>query len=347
VGTARIKAAPRPGKGAWHEFALIEQIRRAAGNAGRGGGLGIGDDASAHRPEKGRWEVVTVDALVEGVHWDFAWCNARTLGRRTAVVNLSDIAAMGAAPRRAHLVLVLPPATPAALVKEFVGGLVDELETYGARLVGGDTNATPGPMMVSLTLQGVVLKKEMLCRRGARPGDWLLVTGDLGAAAAGLWELQHAPHPHRLGTYPAQRWRCPVPRLAEGRFLAKSGRVHAALDLSDGLAGDLRRLCAASGVGARLYAEHLPLAESTRRAAQSRRLPPWSFALQGGEDYELLFAAPPAAAPALADGLRRLGTACTLVGEVLPAAREMSLVLPGGKTVPLPPGWEHNRAGRP
>jgi thiamine-monophosphate kinase len=225
--------------------------------------------------------------------------------------------------------------------------LVEELETHGARLVGGDTNTTHGPMMVSLTLQGVVRKKEMLCRRGARPGDWLLVTGDLGAAAAGLRELQRSRAPRRLDTYPVQRWRFPQPRLAEGRYLAKSGRVHALLDLSDGLAGDLRRLCAASGVGARIYAEHLPVAVSTRRTAASRPRPSWSLALQGGEDYELLFAVPPAAAPALADGLRRLGTPCTLVGEVLPAARGLSLVLPAGKIVPLPPGWEHNRPGRP
>jgi thiamine-monophosphate kinase len=202
-------------------------------------------------------------------------------------------------------------------------------------------------MMVSLTLQGVVRKKEMLRRRGARPGDWLLVTGDLGGAAAGLLELQRARNPQKLDTYPVQRWRRPMPRLAEGRYLGKSGRVHAALDLSDGLAGDLRRLCAASAVGARIYAEHLPLAESTRRTASARKQPAWSLALQGGEDYELLFAVPPAAAPVLADGLRRLGTPCTLVGEVLPAARGLSLVLPGGKTAPLPLGWEHNTTGRP
>ncbi|NTV51637.1 MAG: thiamine-phosphate kinase [Candidatus Firestonebacteria bacterium] len=322
---------------------MIDLIRRTAAGRGRGDCLGIGDDASAHLPEAGFLELVTADALVEGVHWDFAWCDAYTLGRKTAAVNLSDIAAMGGMPRRAHLVLALPPIAPLVQVTDFVRGLVAELKIHGARLVGGDTNVSPGPMLVSLTLQGVVPKSEMLCRRGARPGDRLMVTGDLGSAGAGLWALQHSRRPQRLRTYPVRRWRRPIPRLAEGRFLARSGRVHALMDLSDGLAGDLRRLCAASGVGARVQAGQLPLAPSTRRSAAARKRLPWLLALQGGEDYELLFAASPADVPVLANGLRRLGTPCTCVGEVLPAARGLSLVLPSGEIVPLPPGWEHNQ----
>ena len=332
---------------AWREFELIELIRRAAAGSGRRDCLEIGDDASGHRPEPGFLELVTCDALVEGVHWDFAWCDAETLGRKTAAVNLSDIAAMGGTPRRAHLALALPRNMKVTLVEKFIRGLVAELKNHGVILAGGDTNLSPGPMLISLTLQGVVRPKEMLCRSGARPGDWLMVTGDLGAAGAGLWELQHSPAPQRLKTYTVGRWRCPVPRVAEGRFLAQSGCVHALMDLSDGLAGDLRRLCAASRVGARIYAGQLPLAVGTRRTAAARRQPAWSLALQGGEDYELLFAVSPAAAPALAQGLRRrLGTPCTLVGEVLPTARGLSLVLPTGKSTPLPPGWEHNRRGR-
>jgi thiamine-monophosphate kinase len=201
--------------------------------------------------------------------------------------------------------------------------------------------------MVSLTVQGVVKPTEMLCRSGARPGDWLLVTGDLGSAGAGLWELQHAHAPQRLKTYTSERWRHPQPRLAEGRLLAQSRRVHALMDLSDGLAGDLRRMCAASGVGARIHAAHLPLAVATQRVAEARRQPAWSLALRSGEDYELLFAVPPAAAPALVGQIeRRLGTSCSLVGEILPASQGVSLVLPSGKITALPPGWEHNRAER-
>ena len=117
------------------------------------------------------------------------------------------------------------------------------------------------------------------------------------------------------------------------------------MDLSDGLAGDLRRLCAASNVGARVHAGRLPVAVATQRTAKTKRQPVWALALQGGEDYELLFAISPAAAPAIASGLRRLGTPCTLVGEVLPRERGLNLVLPQGKIVPLPLGWEHNRSG--
>jgi thiamine-monophosphate kinase len=340
-----VKRRPVSFHRTWREFELIEQIRKQAD--GGGDCLEIGDDASAHRPEAGLLELVTCDALVEGIHWKPAWCDARTLGCKTAAVNLSDIAAMGGTPRRAHLVLALPKKTTKVWVEQFVRALVEELAAHGARLVGGDTNASPGPMLISLTLQGVVRKKEMLCRSGARPGDWLMVTGDLGAAGAGLWELQQSRAPQRLNTYTVQRWRCPRPRVAEGRYLARSGRVHALLDLSDGLAGDLRRLCAASHVGARLHAARLPLAVGTRRTAKSARRPAWSLALQAGEDYELLFAVAPSEALVVADGLRRrLGTPCTLVGEVLPAARGLSLVLPTGKTIALPPGWEHNQPKR-
>jgi thiamine-monophosphate kinase len=305
--------------------------------------LGIGDDASAHRPRAGELELVTCDALVEGVHWDWAWCDPESLGRKAAAVNLSDIAAMGGTPHRAHLVLALPPRAATAQVLGVVRGLVDELRQHGARLAGGDTNASPGPMMISLTLQGSVPEAQMLCRRGARPGDWLMVTGDLGAAAAGLLELRHAARPLRRESYAIHRLRRPTPRLAEGRWLAKSGKVSALLDVSDGLAGDVRRMCESSGVGAHLVAEHLPVALETRRVAGRFKRPAWDLALHGGEDYELLFAVRPAEAPGLCGLLKqRLGTSCTWVGQVTRAAQGLTLELPHGKTVPLPRGWEHN-----
>jgi thiamine-monophosphate kinase len=328
----------------WREFSLIEAIRKISAASGSKDRLGIGDDASAHCPEPGCLELVTCDALIEGIHWEWAWCDPETLGRKAAAVNVSDIAAMGGVPRRAHLVLALPPGAKEKRVLGVVSGLVAELKKYGARLVGGDTNASPGPWMISLTLQGTVAEKHLLRRSGARAGDWLMVTGDLGGAAAGLYEVKHSRSPLRLISYAAQRLRSPIPRLAEARWLAQTGRVHALLDVSDGLASDVRRLCEAGRVGACLYAGHLPVAMDTRRMAKKMKQPAWTVALQGGEDYELLFAVKPQDAPALCRKMQaRLGTACTLVGEVVPASQGLTLALPEGKMIKLPAGWEHNR----
>ena len=247
----------RPIRG-WREFELIAAIRRQSSASSSRDRLGIGDDASAHRPRPGYLELVTCDALIEGVHWEWAWCDPFSLGQKTAAVNLSDLAAMGGIPERAHLALALPRAFPKRSLQQFIRGLVGVLERHGAALVGGDTNASPGPMMITLMLQGAVLEKEMLTRSGARPGDCLMVTGHLGEAAAALRLYQKNA---RARIDPALRERLlhPVPRLAEGRWLARRGRVHALLDLSDGLAGDVRHLAEAGKVGVLLWAGQLPV----------------------------------------------------------------------------------------
>lgn len=326
----------------WREFRLIGGIRRRFARLGPGDVLGLGDDAAAYRPERGRLELVTCDALLEGVHWDFAWCGPRALGRKTAAVNLSDIAAMGGIPRRAYLTLALPRSAQERMALEIAAGLDAELKRCGARLAGGDTVASPGPMMLSLTLQGAVPENELLTRAGARPGDCILVTGHLGAAGAGL---QFARNPALAS--PARRavlrkLLTPVPRLAEGRVLARSGRVTAAMDLSDGLAGDLRRLAEAGGVGARVEAARLPIAPATRRAARDCGGDAVALALSGGEDYELLFTAAPADAPRLIRAVKaRTGTPCAVVGEILPARKGLRLTELDGRERPLPAGWEH------
>jgi len=169
-----------------------------------------------------------------------------------------------------------------------------------------------------------------------------LVTGHLGAAGAGL---RLARRPKLRSTARAavlRRLLTPVPRLSEGRVLARSGRVHAMLDLSDGLAGDLRRLSEASGVGVRIDAARLPLASATRRASRDLGCDPFELALCGGEDYELLFAAAPEQAPRLIRELaRRTGPPCTIIGEVLPARRGLHWMRPDGREAALPDGWAH------
>jgi thiamine-monophosphate kinase len=328
--------------GRWREFSLIAEIRRLAGPARPPDRLGIGDDAAAYRPPApDRWEVVTCDTLVAGVHWSWDWCRPEAAGRRVAAANLSDLAAMGATPERAYLSLALPLAFSSRQARELATGVIRELRRFGARLLGGDTVATSGPVVATLTLQGSVARPELLTRQGARPGDLLLVTGDLGASAAGLAWLRSGRGLPKAFAPLVKRYLLPAPRLTAGRVLAHTRRVRAALDLSDGLAGDAQRLAESSKVGLAIYAERLPISRLTRLAAQKLRRDPLAWALSGGEDYELLFAVRPTDAEAVARHLRVLARlACTVIGEVLPLRRGLRLIR-RGKTWPLPKGWEH------
>lgn len=323
---------------------MIDLIRRLSGPP-RSGELGIGDDAAAFFPDSACLEIVTCDALVEGVHWEPAWCGPKELGIKTAAVNLSDIAAMGGSPQRAYLTLALPQHATMAWIKMFITGLAGTLRRYGARLVGGDTAASPGPTLISLTLQGVVEPNRIMLRSGAKPGDVILVTGELGGAAAGLGLARTGKIKPAWCRPLLRRLLTPEPRLSAGQCLARSGRVHAGLDLSDGLGSDLRRVTEASGVGAKIFASLLPVAMATRLAAQRLKKTILDLALSGGEDYELLFTAAPEHAPELISLLaRKAKIACTVIGEILPAAAGVILMELDGRITPLPLGWEH--AGR-
>lgn len=328
--------------GRWREFSLIEDIRRLAGPVKKPDRLGIGDDAAAYRPPaSGRWEVVTCDTLVAGVHWSWDWCGPEAAGRRAAAANLSDLAAMGATPERAYCSLALPKDFSGRRARELARGIVLELRRFGARLLGGDTVNTPGPVVVTLTLQGSAPRAELLTRQGARPGDLLLVTGDLGAAAAGLAWLRSGRSVPKTFAPLVRRCLRPSPRLNAGRVLAHTGRVHAAMDLSDGLAGDARRLAESSRVGLAIDAERLPVSRLTREAAKRLGRDPLAWALSGGEDFELLFAVRPRDAGNVARHLRVFSRlSCTVVGEVTPPRAGLKLIRQG-RTLAWPKGWEH------
>jgi len=323
---------------------LIARIRRHAGKPGERDLLGIGDDAAGYVPEAGKLELVTTDALVEGVHWDFRWQTAESLGRKAAAVNLSDIAAMGGVPQRAYLTLALPRNAAVAKVDAFLKSFIQTMRTEGVRLAGGDTVASTGPWMISVTLQGVVSRNRMLTRDGARPGDLLLATGELGAAAAGLAVLKRSARP--LGWEEvARKFREPEARLAAGQSLAASGKVTAMLDLSDGLAGDLQRLAEASRVGARIYADLLPVSLATRMAGRMLAVEPLTWALTGGEDYELLMTCKPQHAGILIEKVRaESGVPVSIIGEIVPRRQGLTMRMPDSRIKPLPAGWEHGQS---
>ena len=273
------------------EFELIERWFAALG--GRRGDvvLGVGDDAAIVQLPAGRQLVAAVDTLVEGRHFP-AGSPARSIGHRALAVNLSDLAAMGAEPGYALLALTLPRADDAWL-RDFAAGFAALAETHGVALIGGDTTA--GPLCISVTVLGSVAAGAALTRAGAAPGDVVFVSGTPGDAAAGL------PLPGRPAATAALRARFeyPTPRIALGRALA--GVASACIDVSDGLAGDLGKIAAASACALEIEPEKLPLSASllaSRCLADARQL-----ALTGGDDYELAFTVPEPLAGVLEDRL--------------------------------------------
>ncbi len=304
--------------------------------------LAIGDDAAAIALPGGELLLVTTDLLMEDVHFRLAWGELPALGWKGLAQNLSDIAAMGGTPTHAVIALAVPPAwAPAQAVAlyEGIGALAAQV---GVDIVGGDTIRSAGPLTLSFTVLGRVQPDELLTRAGARPGDALFVTGALGLAAAGLRVLETGQ------AWPAALQPCvdaqlrPQPRLAAARALATSGRVTAMMDLSDGVATDLHRLCRQSGTGARVEQGAVPIAPAVREAcrwlaAQDVAADPLDLALRGGEDFELLFTAPPDAAPALRARLAPLSV--TRIGAMTDSAD--ILLATGAHAEPLSWGFTH------
>jgi thiamine-monophosphate kinase len=308
--------------------------------------VGPGDDCAMVRGRAGAAWLVTTDQLIEDTHFDWSWSTAAQLGRRAGAVTLSDIAAMGGIPRYLLVSLGLPPRTQAATVTRFYGGLRRMLSRYKVQLIGGDT-AAARRFHAAMTAIGEIDPRLAVTRSGARPGDCLMVTGTLGDAAAGLQILRRR-HLSRgrggrgrpaIGSVRAlvRRQLIPTPRLAAGRLLAVRRLATAMLDLSDGLMIDLDRLCRASGVGATLFAERLPLSPALIAYGRATRQNPLRLALAGGEDYELLFTVRPAAAARCTRLLRRLRLSCRLIGTITRATphRPSSGRAPAGAAIAI------------
>lgn len=326
------------------EDELVEAIRRVASGDAPGLLLGIGDDAAVVRAGAGD-TVLTLDVLVEDVHFRRDTISAHDLGAKSVTVNVSDVAAMGASPRWVLLGLVLGPDATEGWVMELLGGMREACDGYGASLVGGDLSRGDATV-ISVTLVGEVAPGRAVPRSGARPGDAVVVTGTLGGAAGGLAITELTPHD--AATAAARPWGRvlldaflrPVARVEEAATLAAQGAT-AMMDLSDGIARDLPRLCAASGVGALLRRDDLPVAPALIEAAPTLRIDATALAIGGGEDYELLATMPAGRVEEATALLReRTGTPLTVIGRIVEG--EGIEIESGGVRVPLPPdGWDH------
>jgi thiamine-monophosphate kinase len=322
------------------ESALVARIRARAGEPPSFIHIGIGDDAAVIEPPRGGLDVVTTDALVEDVHFRRAWTNPESIGWKAVVVNLSDLAAMGASPRAVFLTLALPDALPLADFDAIVEGVVRAASSAGAALAGGNIARSPGPLVVDVTAMGSARRRRVLTRSGARAGDLLYVTGDVGGAAAGLAVRSRGIDPDSW-TEPMRacvaRYERPDARLRCGRLVAAARAASACIDLSDGLADAVRQLAAASGTGAQLDASLVPMQPG---AAEWLGADPLARAIAGGEDYELLFSVPPRRRRAFHAAVARCrALTATHVGSVV--AGSGAWLVRDGQRSELAPGFSH------
>ncbi len=309
------------------EFARIARHFRPLAGAGA---LALADDAAVFTPPPGRELVIAADAMVAGVHF-LPDDPPELVGRKLLRTNLSDLAAMGAAPLGYLMTVSVPRATPDVWFAGFAAGLAADQREFGITLLGGDTTSTSGPVSLSLTILGTVAPGTALRRSGARPGDGIWVSGTIGDGALGLLAATGRlddPTGHLAG-----RYRLPQPRLALGMRL--HGIAHAAMDVSDGLVQDLGHLCRESGLGAELDAAAVPLSAPARAAGMLE------LCLTGGDDYELLLAVPPEAEAALAASALATGVPVTRIGGFT-AGQGVSVRDAAGTPMPVAKGgWSH------
>ncbi|WP_374655766.1 thiamine-phosphate kinase [Dongia sp.] len=299
------------------EFDLIARYFKPLA-ANMPGALGLDDDVCTWAPALGEELVLTADALVAGIHF-LPEDPADLVARKMLRVNLSDLAAKGARPVGYLMVTAFSPDVDEAWVATFCEGLAADQAEFGIGLMGGDTVATPGPLTLSLTAIGTVPAGKAPRRNGARPGDAVLVSGSIGDGALGLKVLRNEfPGLDETSRrYLTNRYHLPQPRVDLGRALMESGRVHAMMDVSDGLVADLAHIADASHVATTLRANAVPVSEAAAAilADDMTRLP---LILTGGDDYELLLTASPDAVPDLLGIAAELDMRLTIVGEIAP-----------------------------
>lgn len=347
-----------------------------AGATPRPGDLGIGDDCAVLHVGR-RSMLVTIDLMVETIHFDLSYTSPYLLGRKAVAASLSDIAAMGGTPRAIFVTLGIPRRKPASFARALVEGIHEEARAAGASVLGGDTSASSGPVLVDVAAVGDAARGGPILRRGAKPRDLIYVSGTLGGSARGLELLTAGFRPwsrrlwskeltasvreadeKRLELLAAIAHLLPKPRLALGALLAERRLASAMIDVSDGLATDLHNLCEASGVGAEILEGSVPVHESVmwqgRAGSHSSRVASAKTArrrlsrrtlrrvLAGGEDYELLFTVPPRREASLVRMSSRLDVAITRIGRITPSRRSVVLVGPDRKRRDLPRGgYEH------
>jgi len=341
------------------EFGLIDRIKNIVDTSSAELIVGIGDDAAAFRTSSALLTLLTTDVLIEGVHFDLDYFTFQQLGWRALAVNLSDIAAMGGLPKYAVFSLGLPEKIQVESVEEFYQGAKEVGDKFQTAVIGGDTTQSPDRLFIAVTVVGEVEENKLTRRSGAQVGDAVFVTGTLGGAQAGLQLLKSGdtplipPRGGTKGGVPStadskhgaliEKHLTPQPRINEARFLVDNFPIHAMIDISDGLASEINHICNQSDVGALLNADDIPIDSASKETADFFKDKALEYALNGGEDFELLFTAPEKVADELQKKFRdKFGFACARIGTIREKAVGIVLEDTDGKQVPiLTKGYEH------
>ena len=329
------------------ESEIISRLRKRAG-VNDEVRLGIGDDTAVIKTTAGKELIACCDLMVEGVHFRTEWTPPRLLGRKALAVNLSDVAAMGGVPKFAMMSIALPPKCSSAFIDELFLGVFELAETSGVSIIGGDTSSSRDSLFIDISVIGECQSGNAVTRRGAKVGDRIYVSGSLGASALGLSLLEDG---YRLNDLkdPTDAMRqqailkhlAPEPQLKLGRAIGEAGLATAMIDISDGLSTDVWHILDDSDVGATIHAVAMPIAECVLSvAAGARGIDPLTLALNGGEEYELLFTVRPDNHERVMALAKTLGATITLIGEIV-AEKQLHLERNGKIESIQPSGYEH------
>jgi thiamine-monophosphate kinase len=325
------------------EFGFIKKISRGCLIRPQNIVKAIGDDAAAFRSDPDRLSLITTDLLVERIHFLRNAISGLDLGFKSLAVNLSDIAAMGGTAREAFVSIAIPEDCPIDYLEEIYAGMKQLAARFDVNILGGDTTSSRIDLIINVAVHGSVAEDEMLCRDAAKAGDIIFSTGFLGDSKAGLhFILNNIAADSQENKSLLKAHLLPEPHLHEGRFLAKQKAVHAAIDTSDGLSSDLAHITEESGIGARLYADKIPVSENLKSFCARFDFDPIKYALSGGEDYTLLCTAANEEANNIASGfLKEFSRPLFRIGEIT-ATKQMELAWPDGRIQTLSAsGWNH------
>ena len=306
----------------------------------------IGDDAAAFTTDPDRLTLITTDLLVERIHFLRDAISGFDLGYKSLAVNLSDIAAMGGTAREAFVSIAIPDECHLDYLDELYNGIKKLAARFDVNVLGGDTTRSTIDLIINIVVQGTVLKEELLCRDTAQPGDVIFSTGYLGDSKAGLHLILNEVDANTQTLEALLKAHLvPEPHLPEGRFLARQSGVNAAIDTSDGLSSDLAHIVEESRVGARLFADKIPISKNLKDFCARFDFKPLEFALAGGEDYTLLCTVSARTAEEVARAFQKeFKRPLFPIGEIIDE-KTIELVYPDGKTKPLSPtGWDHFKA---
>ena len=328
------------------ESKILSRLRGLAG-VGDEVLVGIGDDAAVIKGLGGRDLIACCDLMVEGVHFRTEWSSPRLLGRKALAVNLSDVAAMGGVPKFAMISVALPHECSSEFIDELFAGVLELAEASGVSIIGGDTSGSRDSLFIDLSVIGECESGRAVTRRGAKIGDTIYVSGSVGASALGLAlledgyrldDLKDRPDPRRQAVL---KHLSPDPQLKLGRAIGEARLATAMIDISDGLSTDLRHILDESDCGAVIHAGAIPIAKFVRSIALTAPgIDPLRLALNGGEDYELLFTARPEDQQRVSEVSTVCGVEITAVGEIVGGGRLQ--LEREGSLEPVPPaGYEH------